>query len=39
VLNVLYDVTIVLPLLVERVVKAARSDDDGRESRPMKKAA
>ncbi|HZE11840.1 MAG TPA: hypothetical protein VE034_09695 [Burkholderiales bacterium] len=39
VLIVLYDVTIVLPLLVERVVKAARAGDDGRESRPMKKAA
>ena len=35
----IYDVTIVLPLLIERVVKAARADDDGRESRPMKKAA
>jgi hypothetical protein len=39
VLIAIYDVTIVLPLLVERVVKAARADDDGRESRPMKKAA
>jgi len=35
----IYDVTIVLPLLIERVVKAARAGDDGRESRPMKKAA
>jgi hypothetical protein len=39
VLIAVYDVTIVLPLLVERVVKAIRTDDDGRESRPMKKAA
>jgi hypothetical protein len=39
VLIAVYDVTIVLPLLIERVVKAARTDDDGRESRPMKKAA
>ncbi len=40
VLIALYDVTIVLPLLIERVVKAARSDDEeSRESRPMKKAA
>ena len=39
VLIAIYDVTIVLPLLIERVVKAARADDDGRESRPMKKAA
>src|SRR5580765_287382 len=39
VLIAVYDVTIVLPLLIERVVKAARADDDGRESRPMKKAA
>jgi hypothetical protein len=35
----LYDVTIVLPLLIERVVKATRGDEDARESRPMKKAA
>jgi hypothetical protein len=36
----LYDVTIVLPLLIERVVKASRSgDEESRESRPMKKAA
>jgi hypothetical protein len=36
-----YDVLIVLPLLVERVVKAARSggDDEARESRPVKRAA
>jgi len=35
----LYDVTIVLPLLVERLVKAARSESDGSESRPVKRAA
>jgi len=35
----LYDVTIVLPLLIERVVKATRGDEDAREARPMKKAA
>jgi hypothetical protein len=34
-----YDVTIVLPLLIERVVKATRGDEDAREPRPMKKAA
>jgi len=37
-----YDVAIVLPLLIERVVKAARSggaDDEARESRPVKRAA
>src|SRR5262249_10733254 len=41
VLIALYDVTIVLPLLIERVVKASRGggDEDARESRPMKKAA
>jgi hypothetical protein len=40
VLIALYDVTIVLPLLIERVVKASRSgDEESRESRPMKKAA
>ena len=40
VLIALYDVTIVLPLLIERAVKAARGGDaDSRESRPMKKAA
>jgi hypothetical protein len=39
VLVALYDVTIVLPLLIERVVKATRGDEDARESRPMKKAA
>jgi hypothetical protein len=39
VLVALYDVTIVLPLLIERVVKASRGDEDSRESRPMKKAA
>ena len=35
----IYDVTIVLPLLVERLVKAARSEGDGSESRPVKRAA
>jgi hypothetical protein len=39
VLVTLYDVTIVLPLLIERVVKATRGDEEARESRPMKKAA
>jgi len=40
VLIALYDVTIVLPLLIERVVKATRGgDEEARESRPMKKAA
>jgi hypothetical protein len=40
VLIALYDVTIVLPLLIERVVKASRGgDEESRESRPMKKAA
>jgi hypothetical protein len=34
-----YDVTIVLPLLVERLVKAARSETDASESRPVKRAA
>src|SRR5256714_1543563 len=35
----IYDVTIVLPLLVERLVKAARSESDGSEARPVKRAA
>jgi hypothetical protein len=40
VLIAVYDVTIVLPLLVERVVKAARSGDSGAaEARPVKRAA
>jgi hypothetical protein len=39
VLTAMYDVIIVLPLLIERVVKATRTDEDARESRPMKKAA
>jgi hypothetical protein len=39
VLIAMYDVIIVLPLLIERVVKATRTDEDARESRPMKKAA
>jgi hypothetical protein len=36
-----YDVAIVVPLLIERVVKATRgsTDDDAREPRAMKKAA
>src|SRR2546426_6021262 len=34
-----YDVTIVLPLLIERLVKAARSEGDASESRPVKRAA
>src|SRR5207248_4070650 len=34
-----YDFTIVLPLLVERLVKAARSEGDSSESRPVKRAA
>ena len=39
VLVTLYDVTIVLPLLIERLVKAARSEGDASESRPVKRAA
>jgi len=40
VLITLYDVTIVIPLLIERVVKAARSSgDEAAESRPVKRAA
>ncbi len=34
-----YDITIVLPLLIERLVKAARSEGDASESRPVKRAA
>jgi len=34
-----YDVTIVLPLLIERLVKAARSNGSEAESRPVKRAA
>ncbi len=34
-----YDITIVLPLLVERLVKAARSEGGASESRPVKRAA
>jgi len=34
-----YDVTIVLPLLIERLVKAARSEGGEAESRPVKRAA
>jgi len=41
VLTVTYDLTIALPLLIERLVKVARSgaDDEARESRPVKRAA
>jgi len=39
VLIAVYDVTIVLPLLIERLVKAARSEGDASESRPVKRAA
>src|SRR6266850_597032 len=39
VLVTLYDVTIVLPLLIERVVKAARSGGSEAESRSVKRAA
>jgi hypothetical protein len=41
VLIAVYDVVIVLPLLIERVVKSVRSgaDDEARESRPVKRAA
>src|SRR3989475_2482073 len=39
VLIALYDVTIVLPLLIERLVKAARSEGGEAESRPVKRAA
>jgi len=41
VLIAVYDVSIVLPLLIERVVKAARGagDDEARESRAVKRAA
>jgi hypothetical protein len=39
VLIAMYDVIIVLPLLIERVVKATRSEGGAAESRPMKKAA
>jgi hypothetical protein len=41
VLVAIYDVSIVLPLLIERLVKAARggADEDAREPRAMKKAA
>src|SRR6266568_4991938 len=34
-----YDVTIVLPLLIERLVKATRSEGGTSESRPVKRAA
>ncbi|HMH16547.1 MAG TPA: hypothetical protein VK572_00215 [Burkholderiales bacterium] len=39
VLTTLYDVTIVLPLLIERMVKAARGGGDAAESRPVRRAA
>jgi len=40
VLVTLYDVTIVLPLLIERLVRATRGESEGeRESRPVKRAA
>ncbi|MGH8459283.1 MAG: hypothetical protein ACRESV_08025, partial [Nevskiales bacterium] len=39
VLTTLYDVTIVIPLLIERMVKTARGTDDAVESRPVKRAA
>jgi hypothetical protein len=38
VLTIVYDITIVLPLLIERVVKAARGGDVA-ESRPVRRAA
>src|SRR5712671_1542508 len=34
-----YDITIVLPLLIERLVRATRSEGDASESRPVKRAA
>jgi len=39
VLTTLYDVTIVIPLLIERMVKAARGGGEAAESRPIKRAA
>jgi hypothetical protein len=39
VLITLYDVTIVLPLLIERMVKSARNGSDAAESRPVRRAA
>jgi len=39
VLITLYDVVIVLPLLIERVVKAARANGAEAESRPLGRAA
>jgi len=39
VLTTLYDVTIVLPLLIERMVKTARGGGEAAESRPIKRAA
>ena len=39
VLTTLYDVTIVIPLLIERMVKTARGGGEAVESRPVKRAA
>ncbi|HEY6721867.1 MAG TPA: hypothetical protein VI363_09540 [Burkholderiales bacterium] len=39
VLITLYDVTIVLPLLIERMVKSARNGSDAAESRPVRRVA
>jgi hypothetical protein len=39
VLTTLYDVTIVIPLLIERLVKSARTGGEVEESRPIKRAA
>jgi hypothetical protein len=39
VLVTLYDVTIVIPLLIERVVKTMRGGDETAESRPVRRAA
>jgi hypothetical protein len=39
VLTTLYDVTIVIPLLIERMVKTARAGSEAEESRPVRRAA
>jgi hypothetical protein len=39
VLTTLYDVTIVIPLLIERMVKTARAGDEAEASRPVRRAA
>ena len=39
VFTTLYDVTIVIPLLIERIVRAARSGGEAEESRPTRRAA